>query len=101
MNKMSCHTPTAIQEQHKDENLFCHIAKQFKSNVSRCQYIFKTKILSFVLLSEPTRILRPPEYRVVQRNRDVMFGCKVRHDPSLVPTVTWLKDNEELPDDER
>uniref|UniRef100_A0A673KVA0 Neural cell adhesion molecule L1 n=1 Tax=Sinocyclocheilus rhinocerous TaxID=307959 RepID=A0A673KVA0_9TELE len=53
------------------------------------------------LSSEPTRILRPPEYRVVQRNRDVVFECKAKHDPSLVPTMTWLKDDGELPDDER
>lgn len=30
-----------------------------------------------------------------------MFECKVKHDPSLIPTMTWLKDNGELPDDER
>uniref|UniRef100_A0A672R5R9 Neuronal cell adhesion molecule n=1 Tax=Sinocyclocheilus grahami TaxID=75366 RepID=A0A672R5R9_SINGR len=53
------------------------------------------------LPSEPTRILRPPEYREVQRNRDVVFECKAKHDPSLVPTMTWLKDDGELPDDER
>lgn len=51
--------------------------------------------------SEPTRILKQPEYKEVQRNRDVVFECKVKHDPSLIPTMTWLKDNGELPDDER
>lgn len=55
----------------------------------------------YLEVKEPTRILRPPEYRVVQRNRDVMFECKAKHDPSLVPTMTWLKDDRELPDDER
>lgn len=30
-----------------------------------------------------------------------LFECKVKHDPSLIPTMTWLKDNGELPDDER
>lgn len=29
------------------------------------------------------------------------FECKVKHDPSLIPTMIWLKDNGELPDDER
>ncbi|XP_061629790.1 neuronal cell adhesion molecule-like isoform X21 [Phyllopteryx taeniolatus] len=52
-------------------------------------------------VKEPTRILRQPEYRVVQRGRSVVFECKVKHDPSLTPTMTWLKDNGELPDDER
>lgn len=31
----------------------------------------------------------------------VLFECKVKHDPSLIPTMTWLKDNGELPDHER
>lgn len=30
-----------------------------------------------------------------------LFECKVKHDPSLIPTMTWLKDNGELPDHER
>uniref|UniRef100_A0A672M7L5 Neuronal cell adhesion molecule n=1 Tax=Sinocyclocheilus grahami TaxID=75366 RepID=A0A672M7L5_SINGR len=55
----------------------------------------------YLEVKEPTRILRPPEYRVVQRNRDVVFECKAKHDPSLVPTMTWLKDDGELPDNER
>uniref|UniRef100_A0A671PKG1 Ig-like domain-containing protein n=1 Tax=Sinocyclocheilus anshuiensis TaxID=1608454 RepID=A0A671PKG1_9TELE len=55
----------------------------------------------YLEVKEPTRILRPPEYRVVQRSQDVVFECKAKHDPSLVPTMTWLKDDGELPDDER
>ncbi|CDQ95098.1 unnamed protein product [Oncorhynchus mykiss] len=51
--------------------------------------------------SEPTRILAQPEYMVVQRNRKAVFECKVKHDPTLIPTMNWLKDNGELPDDER
>ncbi|KAM7003341.1 neuronal cell adhesion molecule-like isoform 11-T12 [Tautogolabrus adspersus] len=52
-------------------------------------------------VKEPTRILKQPEYKVVQRGRSAVFQCKVKHDPSLVPTMTWLKDDGELPDDER
>ncbi|XP_071770647.1 neuronal cell adhesion molecule a isoform X3 [Centroberyx gerrardi] len=55
----------------------------------------------YLEVKEPTRILKQPEYKVVQRNRNAVFECKVKHDPSLVPTTTWLKDNGELPDDER
>ncbi|XP_066524778.1 neuronal cell adhesion molecule-like isoform X14 [Hoplias malabaricus] len=55
----------------------------------------------YLEVKEPTRILKQPEYKVVQRNRDVVFECKVKHDPSLVPTTTWLKDDGELPDHER
>ncbi|XP_072233879.1 neuronal cell adhesion molecule a isoform X14 [Leuresthes tenuis] len=52
-------------------------------------------------VKEPTRILKQPEYKVVQRGMSAVFECKVKHDPSLIPTVIWLKDKGELPDDER
>ncbi|XP_061570997.1 neuronal cell adhesion molecule a isoform X11 [Cololabis saira] len=55
----------------------------------------------FLEVKEPTRILRQPEYKVVQRGMSALFECKVKHDPSLIPTMTWLKDKGELPDDER
>ncbi|XP_077401592.1 neuronal cell adhesion molecule a isoform X13 [Vanacampus margaritifer] len=55
----------------------------------------------FLQVKEPTRILKQPEYKVVQRGMSAVFECKVKHDPSLVPTMTWLKNNGELPDDER
>uniref|UniRef100_A0A672JQ42 Neural cell adhesion molecule L1 n=1 Tax=Salarias fasciatus TaxID=181472 RepID=A0A672JQ42_SALFA len=51
-------------------------------------------------VKEPTRILKQPEYKVVQRGMSAVFECKVKHDPSLIPTMTWLKDQGELPDDE-
>lgn len=31
----------------------------------------------------------------------MVFECKVKHDPTLTPTITWLKDDGELPDDDR
>ncbi|XP_076863334.1 neuronal cell adhesion molecule isoform X20 [Brachyhypopomus gauderio] len=55
----------------------------------------------YLEVKEPTRIVKQPEYMVVQKNRDVVFMCKVMHDPSLVPTMIWLKDSGELPDDDR
>ncbi|MCJ8736073.1 hypothetical protein PDJAM_G00254670 [Pangasius djambal] len=55
----------------------------------------------YLEVKEPTWILKQPNYKVVQRNQDVVFECKVKHDPSLIPTMTWLKDSGELPDDER
>lgn len=51
--------------------------------------------------SEPTRILKQPGYKVVQRNGVAVFECKVKHDPTLIPSMIWLKDNGELPDDTR
>ncbi|KAM4712389.1 neuronal cell adhesion molecule a isoform 2-T2 [Anableps anableps] len=55
----------------------------------------------FLEVKEPTRILTQPKYRRVQRGMSALFECKVKHDNSLVPTMTWLKDNGELPDDQR
>ncbi|XP_061617397.1 neuronal cell adhesion molecule a isoform X9 [Phyllopteryx taeniolatus] len=55
----------------------------------------------FLEVKEPTRILKQPEYKVVQRGTSAVFECKVKHDPSLIPTMTWLKNSGELPDDER
>ncbi|XP_072566029.1 neuronal cell adhesion molecule-like isoform X12 [Paramormyrops kingsleyae] len=55
----------------------------------------------FLEVKEPTRILKQPELKVVQRSRAVVFECKVTHDPTLTPTTTWLKDDGGLPDDER
>ncbi|XP_074124419.1 neuronal cell adhesion molecule isoform X12 [Sminthopsis crassicaudata] len=52
-------------------------------------------------IKEPTRIIKHPEYKVVQRGGKVSFECKVKHDPTLIATLTWLKDNGELPNDGR
>ncbi|OWK06728.1 NRCAM, partial [Cervus elaphus hippelaphus] len=41
------------------------------------------------------------EIKVVQRGSTVSFECKVKHDHTLIPTVTWLKDHGELPSDGR
>lgn len=50
---------------------------------------------------DATRIIKQPEYAVVQRGSTVSFECKVKHDHTLIPTITWLKDNGELPNDGR
>ncbi|XP_020919222.1 neuronal cell adhesion molecule isoform X26 [Sus scrofa] len=52
-------------------------------------------------IKDPTRIIKQPEYAVVQRGSTVSFECKVKHDHTLILTVTWLKDHSELPSDGR
>ncbi|XP_055664941.1 neuronal cell adhesion molecule isoform X21 [Falco biarmicus] len=52
-------------------------------------------------VKDPTMIIKQPEYKVVQRYGQVSFECIIKHDSTLLPTVIWLKDNDELPDDER
>ncbi|XP_063302978.1 neuronal cell adhesion molecule isoform X16 [Pelobates fuscus] len=52
-------------------------------------------------VKDPTMIITQPEYRVIQRYGAAFFECKVKHDPSLVPVIIWLKDSGDLPIDER
>ncbi|XP_054843945.1 neuronal cell adhesion molecule isoform X10 [Eublepharis macularius] len=52
-------------------------------------------------IKEPTMIIKQPEYKTVQRTGQVSFECTIKYDPTLIPTVTWLKDSGELPNDER
>ncbi|KAG9490211.1 hypothetical protein GDO78_005869 [Eleutherodactylus coqui] len=52
-------------------------------------------------VKDPTMIISQPEYRVVQRYGSASFECKFKHDPTLLAEVMWLKNNSELPMDER
>ncbi|KAM6145042.1 neuronal cell adhesion molecule isoform 6-T6 [Phoenicopterus ruber ruber] len=52
-------------------------------------------------VKDPTMIIKQPEYKVIQRYGQVSFECIIKHDSTLLPTIIWLKDNDELPDDER
>ncbi|KAM6095464.1 neuronal cell adhesion molecule isoform 20-T22 [Chlamydotis macqueenii] len=52
-------------------------------------------------VKDPTMIIKQPEYKVIQRYGQVSFECIIKHDSTLLATVIWLKDNGELPDDER
>ncbi|XP_071374135.1 neuronal cell adhesion molecule-like isoform X13 [Centroberyx affinis] len=89
---------------HDNGTLEVHVAQARNSGKYICVArntlgIYENHV--YLEVKEPTRILKQPEYKVVQRGRSVEFECKVKHDPSLIPTMTWLKDNGELPDDER
>ncbi|XP_036432217.1 neuronal cell adhesion molecule-like isoform X7 [Colossoma macropomum] len=89
---------------HENGTLEIPVAQAFNSGKYTCVATNSFGISEnhvYLEVKEPTRILKQPEYKVVQRNRNVVFECKVKHDPSLIPTMTWLKDNGELPDDER
>ncbi|GCC26765.1 hypothetical protein chiPu_0005185 [Chiloscyllium punctatum] len=56
---------------------------------------------AFLQVKDPTTILKQPRYQSVQTMGTAVFECRVKHDPSLTPEITWLKNNEELPDDDR
>uniref|UniRef100_A0A8C3IU10 Neuronal cell adhesion molecule n=1 Tax=Chrysemys picta bellii TaxID=8478 RepID=A0A8C3IU10_CHRPI len=47
-------------------------------------------------VKDPTMIIKQPEYKIIQRGGQVSFECTIKHDPTLIPTIMWLKDNGEL-----
>nr|XP_020470049.1 neuronal cell adhesion molecule-like isoform X14 [Monopterus albus] len=89
---------------HENGTLEIHVAQPLNSGNYTCiatNNLGITENHVYLEVKEPTRILKQLEYKVVQRGMNAVFECKVKHDPSLIPTMTWLKDNGELPDDER
>ncbi|XP_040891001.1 neurofascin homolog (chicken) a isoform X1 [Toxotes jaculatrix] len=47
-------------------------------------------------VKEPTRIVRAPEHQSLYRGSPARFNCKVKSDPSLPITVSWMKDDRPL-----
>ncbi|XP_051543964.1 neuronal cell adhesion molecule-like isoform X2 [Myxocyprinus asiaticus] len=89
---------------HKNGTLEINVAQPLNSGKYTCMAsnnLGNKENHVYLEVKEPTRILKQPEYKVVQRNSIAVFECKVKHDPTLLPTMIWLKDNRELPDDVR
>uniref|UniRef100_A0A667WM28 Neuronal cell adhesion molecule n=1 Tax=Myripristis murdjan TaxID=586833 RepID=A0A667WM28_9TELE len=84
---------------HDNGTLEVHVAQAHNSGKYTCVArntlgIYENHV--YLEVKEPTRILKQPEYKVVQRGRSVTFECKVKHDSTLIPTMTWLKDDGDL-----
>ncbi|XP_042191598.1 neuronal cell adhesion molecule a isoform X4 [Callorhinchus milii] len=56
---------------------------------------------AFLEVKDPTTIIKQPEYQSVEKLGTAVFECQVKHDPTLLPIIIWLKNGEELPDDSR
>ncbi|XP_062373436.1 neuronal cell adhesion molecule a [Sardina pilchardus] len=89
---------------HTNGSLEIHVAQPLHSGKYTCvatNYLGSKENHVYLEVKEPTRILKQPEYKAVQRDRKAVFECKVKHDPTLIPTMIWLKDGGDLPDDDR
>uniref|UniRef100_A0A673HTE9 Neural cell adhesion molecule L1 n=1 Tax=Sinocyclocheilus rhinocerous TaxID=307959 RepID=A0A673HTE9_9TELE len=89
---------------HKNNTLEINVARPLNSGKYTCiasNSLGNKENHVYLEVKEATRIIRQPGYKVVQRNSMAVFECKVKHDPSLFPSMIWLKDNMELPDDTR
>uniref|UniRef100_A0A673M3F4 Neuronal cell adhesion molecule-like n=1 Tax=Sinocyclocheilus rhinocerous TaxID=307959 RepID=A0A673M3F4_9TELE len=89
---------------HKNNTLEINVARPVNSGKYTCiasNSLGNKENHIYLEVKEPTRILRQLGYKVVQRNSMAVFECKVKHDPTLFPSMIWLKDNMELPDDSR
>ncbi|XP_077090641.1 neuronal cell adhesion molecule a isoform X21 [Siphateles boraxobius] len=89
---------------HKNGTLEISVAQSLNSGKYTCMAsnnLGNRENHVYLEVKEPTQILKQPGYKVVQRNSMAVFECKVKHDPTLFPSMIWLKDNEELPDDTR
>ncbi|XP_050963338.1 neuronal cell adhesion molecule a isoform X8 [Labeo rohita] len=89
---------------HKNNTLEIIVARPLNSGKYTCiasNSLGNKENHVYLEVKEPTRIIKQPGYKVVQRNSVAVFECKVKHDPSLIPSMIWLKDNMELPDDTR
>lgn len=89
---------------HKNNTLEINVARPLNSGKYTCiasNSLGNKENHVYLEVKEATRIIRQPGYKVVQRNSVAVFECKVKHDPSLFPSMIWLKDNMELPDDTR
>ncbi|XP_072280968.1 neurofascin isoform X18 [Pyxicephalus adspersus] len=47
-------------------------------------------------VKEPTRIVKGPEDQIARRGSTVRLDCRIRSDPTLRLTVTWMKDDTQL-----
>ncbi|XP_010010051.1 PREDICTED: neurofascin isoform X2 [Nestor notabilis] len=84
---------------HENGSLEVEMARKEDQGIYTCvatNILGKAEAQVRLEVKDPTRIVRGPEDQVVKRGSMPRLHCRVKHDPTLKLTVTWLKDDAPL-----
>ncbi|XP_064894391.1 neurofascin isoform X20 [Columba livia] len=84
---------------HENGSLEMNMARKEDQGIYTCvatNILGKAEAQVRLEVKDPTRIVRGPEDQVVKRGSMPRLHCRVKHDPTLKLTVTWLKDEAPL-----
>ncbi|XP_031989058.1 neurofascin isoform X23 [Corvus moneduloides] len=84
---------------HENGSLEMFMARKEDQGIYTCvatSILGKAEAQVRLEVKDPTRIVRGPEDLVVKRGTMPRLHCRVKHDPTLRLTVTWLKDDAPL-----
>ncbi|XP_054251717.1 neurofascin isoform X1 [Indicator indicator] len=84
---------------HENGSLEMSMARKEDQGIYTCvatNILGKAEAQVRLEVKDPTRIVRGPEDQVVKRGSMPRLHCRVKHDPTLKLTVTWLKDEAPL-----
>ncbi|XP_051494724.1 neurofascin isoform X11 [Apus apus] len=84
---------------HENGSLEMDMARKEDQGIYTCvatNILGKAEAQVRLEVKDPTRIVRGPEDQVVKRGSMPRLHCRVKHDPTLKLTVTWLKDEAPL-----
>ncbi|XP_027515527.1 neurofascin isoform X26 [Corapipo altera] len=84
---------------HENGSLEMFMARKEDQGIYTCvatNILGKAEAQVRLEVKDPTRIVRGPEDQVVKRGSMPRLHCRIKHDPTLRLTVTWLKDDAPL-----
>ncbi|XP_025932947.1 neurofascin isoform X7 [Apteryx rowi] len=84
---------------HENGSLEMNMARKEDQGIYTCvatNILGKAEAQVRLEVKDPTRIVRGPEDQVVKRGSMPRLHCRIKHDPTLKLTVTWLKDEAPL-----
>ncbi|KGL95930.1 Neurofascin, partial [Charadrius vociferus] len=84
---------------HENGSLEMNMARKEDQGIYTCvatNILGKVEAQVRLEVKDPTRIVRGPEDQVVKRGSMPRLHCRIKHDPTLKLTVTWLKDDAPL-----